>query len=145
MVFTQRIEHWADTHHPVWLDLLRLCLGIFLFVKGIVFISDISQLERLLITINIDWASMWFAHYIAFAHLVGGLLIAIGLETRPAILFQLPILIGAVLFVHPDAGDTSLNTSWWVSALTLALLLVFLVFDSGRWSVDNYMRNHPET
>ena len=144
MVFTQKIESWADRHHPAWLDLLRMSLGVFLFIKGVIFISDISELEKLLITINIEWASFLFAHYIAFAHLVGGLLIALGLETRAAILFQLPILLGAVLFVTPGEYVTTLNTEWWVSALTLGLLLLFLIFNSGRWSVDNYMRNHPE-
>ena len=76
---------------------------------------------------------------------MGGILIALGLLTRPAILFQLPILLGAVLFVHPGMDYNSINTQWWVSALTLILLLVFLVFDSGRWSIDNYMRNHLES
>lgn len=145
MVFTQKIEHWAESHHPAWLDLLRMCLGIFLFIKGIVFISDISELERLLLNLNMDWSSFWVAHYIAFAHIVGGLLIALGLLTRPAILFQLPILLGAVLFVLPGMDYNSLNTEWWISAVTLGLLLLFLVFDSGPWSLDNYMRNHPES
>jgi uncharacterized membrane protein YphA (DoxX/SURF4 family) len=145
MVFTQKIEHWAESHHPAWLDLLRMCLGIFLFIKGIVFISDISELERLLININMDWSSFWVAHYIAFAHIVGGILIALGLLTRPAILFQLPILLGAVLFVLPGMDYNSINTEWWISALTLGLLLLFWVFDSGPWSLDNYMRNHPES
>ena len=54
MVITRKIEHWAESHHPAWLDLLRMCLGIFLFMKGIVFISDISELERLLINIKMD-------------------------------------------------------------------------------------------
>jgi putative oxidoreductase len=144
MVLTQKIEHWADSHHPIWLDLLRTCLGIFLLVKGIIFISDISELERVLINLNMDWVSMALAHYIAFAHLVGGVLIAIGLVTRTAILFQLPILIGAVLFVHSERNLNTLNTEWWISALTLGLLILFYIFGSGRWSVDNYMRNHPE-
>ncbi|WP_245590648.1 DoxX family protein [Adhaeribacter aquaticus] len=121
-----------------------MALGVFLFIKGIVFISDISELQRLLINIDINWASFWFAHYIAFAHLVGGILIALGLLTRPAILFQLPILIGAVLLIRPGMDYNSINTEWWVSALTLTLLIVFYIFDSGPWSVDNYMRNHPE-
>ena len=145
MVFPQKIEHWAESHHPAWLDLLRMCLGIFLLIKGIVFISDISELERLLININMDWSSFWVAHYIAFAHLVGGVLIALGLLTRPAILFQLPILIGAVLFVRPGMDYNSINTEWWISALTLGLLILFWVFGSGPWSLDNYMRNHPES
>lgn len=145
MVLTQRIEHWAESHHPAWLDLLRMCLGIFLFIKGIVFISDISELQQLLLSINLDWSSFWFAHYIAFAHLVGGILIALGLLTRQAILFQLPILLGAVFFVLPSMDYNSINTEWWVSMLTLGLLILFLIFDSGPWSVDNYMRTHKES
>ena len=144
MEVTHRIENWADTQHPIWLDFIRLGLGIFLFIKGLIFISDIAVLERLLININMDWSSFWFAHYIAFAHLVGGLLIAIGLVTRIAILFQLPILIGAVMFVRPGLDFGSINTDWWVSVLTLVLLIVFFVFDSGRWSIDHYMRTHRE-
>lgn len=144
MDVTHKIEHWADTHHPIWLDFIRLGLGIFLFVKGLVFISDITVLERLLIQINLDWSSFLFAHYIAFAHLVGGLLIALGLVTRTAILFQLPILIGAVLFVRSGPEVSSINNEWWVSGLTLLLLVLFFIFDSGRWSVDHYMRTHRE-
>ena len=144
MEVTQKIEHWADTHHHIWLDFISFSLGIFLFIKGLIFISDISVLERLLIQINMDWSSFWFAHYIAFAHLVGGILIALGLVTRIAILFQLPILFGAVFFVQSNLNYGSINTEWWVSVLTLVLLLVFYVFDSGRWSIDQYMRTHQE-
>jgi uncharacterized membrane protein YphA (DoxX/SURF4 family) len=145
MEVTHKIENWADTHHPIWLDFIRLGLGIFLFVKGLIFISDIAVLERLLMQINLDWSSFWFAHYIAFAHLVGGLLIAMGLVTRLAVLFQLPILIGAVLFVRPGLDYGSINTEWGLSAVTLCLLIVFFIFDSGRWSIDHYMRTHRES
>ncbi len=145
MELTHKIENWADTHHPLWLDFIRLGLGIFLFVKGLVFISDIAVLERLLIQINLDWSSFWFAHYIAFAHLVGGLLIAMGLVTRIAVLFQLPILIGAVLFVRPGLDYGSINSAWGLSVITLFLLIVFFIFDSGRWSIDHYMRTHRES
>ncbi|KAA5540148.1 DoxX family protein [Adhaeribacter rhizoryzae] len=144
MELTHRIGHWADTHHPAWLDLIRMGLGTFILFKGLVFISDISVLERLLININLDWSSFIFAHYIAFAHLVGGILIALGLVTRAAILFQLPILLGAVLFVHSDESLRSINTEWWVSALTLFLLIVFFIYGSGPWSLDQYMRTHRE-
>ncbi len=145
MELTHKIENWADTHHPLWLDFIRLGLGIFLFVKGLVFISDIAVLERLLIQINLDWSSFWFAHYIAFALLVGGLLIAMGLVTRIAVLFQLPILIGAVLFVRPGLDYGSINSAWGLSVITLFLLIVFFIFDSGRWSIDHYMRTHRES
>ena len=34
-----------------------------------------------------SWVNMALAHYVAFAHLVGGILIALGLVTRLAVLF----------------------------------------------------------
>ena len=145
MEFTHRIEHWADTHHPVWLDLIRIGLGTFILFKGLIFISDISVLENILMNINMDWSSFIVAHYIAFAHLVGGIMIALGLLTRVAILFQLPILLGAVLFVHSDETLRTINTEWWVSAVTLILLIVFFIYGSGPWSIDNYMRTHRES
>ena len=145
MEFTHRIEHWADTHHPVWLDLIRIGLGTFILFKGLIFISDISVLENILMNINMDWSSFIVAHYIAFAHLVGGIMIALGLLTRVAILFQLPILLGAVLFVHSDESLRTINTEWWVSAVTLILLIVFFIYGSGPWSIDNYMRTHRES
>ncbi|MDB5261893.1 MAG: DoxX family protein [Adhaeribacter sp.] len=145
MELTHRIEHWADAHHPLWLDLIRIGLGTFILFKGLLFISDIRVLESLLMQINLDWSSFIFAHYIAFAHLVGGILIALGLLTRPAILFQFPILLGAVLFVHSDESLRTINTQWWVSAVTLILLIVFFIYGSGRWSIDNYMRTHRES
>ena len=30
MNFLHRIQHWGDSHHPKWLDIVRIILGIFL-------------------------------------------------------------------------------------------------------------------
>ncbi|PRY15515.1 putative membrane protein YphA (DoxX/SURF4 family) [Pontibacter ummariensis] len=135
-----RIERWADTHHPLWIDFLRVALGIFLLVKGIMFVQDTEALYSIMRKSQFPWVSIGLAHYVAFAHLVGGILIAIGLITRVAILFQLPILLGAVFFVNPERGFYSENTELWASVIVLALLIFFLVFGSGRFSVDHKMR-----
>jgi len=135
-----RVEHWADTHHPMWLDLVRVALGIFLLVKGYMFVQDTDALFSILRKSQFPWVSVGLAHYVAFAHLVGGLLIAMGLITRIAILFQLPILLGAVFFINPERGFYSENTELWSSIIVLILLLVFLVFGSGRFSVDHLIR-----
>lgn len=136
------IQHWADRHHPIWLDYLRIAFGIFLFVKGFLFIQDTVALQNLITTSRFGWASLAIAHYVAFAHLVGGFMIAIGYQTRIMVLFQLPILIGAVFFVNPGVGLYSGAAEFWISLLSLILLLVFLVFGSGRYSVHQYMRTH---
>ncbi|NEM97547.1 DoxX family protein [Pontibacter burrus] len=135
-----RVEHWADTHHPTWLDFLRIGLGIFLMVKGFMFVQNTDALFSIMHKSQFPWVSIGLAHYVAFAHLVGGFLIAIGLITRIAILFQIPILLGAVFFINPNHGFYSENTELWSSIIVLLLLIAFLVFGSGRLSVDRLIR-----
>ncbi len=136
-----RVESWADKHHPLWIDFLRIGLGLFIFVKGILFIQDTEALQSIMDKSLFPWVSFSMAHYVAFAHLAGGILIALGLVTRTAILFQLPILIGAVFFINPQRGFYSENTELWSSVIVLALLIFFLVFGSGRFSIDRSIRN----
>lgn len=94
---------------------------------------------------DLQFVNLALAHYVAFAHLVGGFLIALGLKTRFAILFQLPILIGAVFFVNIDQGFLSVsnNLEFELSLIVLVLLLVFLFYGSGKVSMDNWWKNHP--
>jgi putative oxidoreductase len=135
-----RIEHWADAHHPAWVDFVRMALGIFLFMKGVVFIQDTQALQTIMSNSQFQWVSFGMAHYVAFVHLVGGLLIAMGLITRVAILFQLPILLGAVFFINPQRGFYSQNAEMWSSLIVLVLLMFFLVWGSGKYSVDRLIR-----
>ena len=93
-----KIEHWADTHHPKWIDFIRVVLGLFILYKGILFISNTGALMNLIREADIGFFHMALAHYVAFAHLVGGLLIAIGLLTRLAVVIQIPILLMAVFW-----------------------------------------------
>lgn len=139
-----KIEHWADTHHPKWMDFIRVVLGLFILYKGILFISNTDALMNLMREADIGFFHMALAHYVAFAHLVGGLLIALGLLTRLAVIVQIPILLVAVFLVNIDQGflSASNNLEFESSLIVLVLLFVFLIFGSGKFSVDEYMRNH---
>ena len=140
-----KIESWADRHHPQWIDFLRIVLGLFILYKGILFISNTGALMDLMANKDLQFFNLGMAHYVAFAHLVGGCLIALGLVTRFAIIFQLPILFVAVFFVNIEAGFLSVsnNLEFEMSLLVLILLIVFLVYGSGKFSLDNYMKEHP--
>ncbi|WP_194774893.1 DoxX family protein [Pararhodonellum marinum] len=140
-----RIEGWADKHHPNWLDYVRIALGLFILYKGIMFISNTQALMDVTSTVDLAFFNMALAHYVAFAHLVGGILIALGLLTRIAILFQLPILFFAVFFVNIKQGflSASNNLEFEISLLVLILLIVFLIYGSGKFSVDHWMKEHP--
>jgi putative oxidoreductase len=140
-----KIEHWADTHHPIWIDYIRIALGLFIFIKGIMFIGNTDRLMTMMTEIDMGFVNMALAHYVAFAHLVGGLLIAMGLLTRFAIIFQLPILFFAVFFVNIKQGFLSVsnNLEFEISLIVLILLIVFLIYGSGKVSIDEFMKNHP--
>ncbi|GAA4445130.1 hypothetical protein GCM10023091_36290 [Ravibacter arvi] len=139
----QRLEYWGDRHHPAWLDVVRIGLGVFLFAKGIGFISDTTRLTELVSGLRIDFWPVVAVHYVAFAHIFGGFLIAFGLLTRFACLVQIPILVVAVFFVNIRQGFSYLNSELWISLLCLFLTLLFYIVGSGRMSMDDWMRRHP--
>lgn len=139
----QRIEYWGDRHHPVWLDVVRIGLGIFLFAKGIGFISDTNRLTELVNGTRIDLIPVFAVHYVAFAHIFGGFLIAFGVLTRVAALLQIPILLVAVFFVNLRQGFSYLNSELWISLVTLLFVALFYIVGSGRISMDEWMKRHP--
>nr|WP_307876440.1 DoxX family protein [Parapedobacter lycopersici] len=125
---------------------MRIVLGIAIFLRGVTFLGNTESLRILLASTNIPELYTWAAvHYIAFAHLVGGILIAIGLLTRVAVGFQLPILLGAVFLVNLPQGFTFLNSELWASLLILVLLIVFFISGSGPYSLDHQMRGRRKS
>ncbi|PWJ59890.1 putative membrane protein YphA (DoxX/SURF4 family) [Dyadobacter jejuensis] len=142
MKIIDKIEQWGDAHHPAWLDFLRIGLGALLFFKGVSFISDTARIMELVSGLDIQLWTVTAIHYVAFAHIFGGFMIAIGALTRLAAIVQLPILITAVFFVNLRMGFSYLNSELWLSLLTLFLLVLFIVVGSGTMSTDEYMRKH---
>lgn len=124
-------------------DLVRAYLGIGLFVRGILFVSR-PELVMNYLSSTSDWFLPYaLAHYVAIAHLGGGLLLAIGLVTRLAAAAQLPVLFGAVFFIHSGEGlMLTAGQSLEFSALVLMLLGIYLVFGSGQLSVDAKLSEH---
>ena len=125
------------------IEFLRMFLGGLLFLKGYFFIENISEIYGL-IEENMEYSSFIVAHYVAIAHLVGGLMLAFGLFTRLALLIQLPVLIGAVFFI--DTQDTMLATGsqFEYSLVVLVLLLVFFVYGGGKWSANHRILRNKE-
>ncbi|WP_316801702.1 DoxX family protein [Pedobacter nototheniae] len=141
----RKIEHWGDVHQSKWLDFLRIILGLVIFGKGVSFISDTSTLQNLITQNNVfGFSGVLISvaiHIIAFAHLVGGILITLGLVTRFAVVIQIPILLFAVFFVNLTYGFSMLNSELWLSVLVLFMLILFWVVGSGPLSVDEGLKN----
>ncbi|MBW4360960.1 DoxX family protein [Flavobacterium taihuense] len=131
------LNKWANAHTYLPVDVLRMALGVFLFMKGVYFVSNIQYLVDLISPIEKIGGGMFLLHYIAPAHLVGGILIFFGLLTRWAIIAQLPILICAIIinfmgFMH--------HQNLLLALLSLGVCVFFLIYGSGKNSADYFFK-----
>lgn len=143
MLSLNRCRSWLHARPDVMIDLIRVYLGVALFFKGVYFMEHREYLLKMME----DAGGMWFApaalaHYIVPAHLVGGLMLALGLLTRVAALAQIPVLLGAVFYVHmPRLSGLSQETvgrqNLELSALVLFLTVLVLLHGAGRFSLDH--------
>jgi len=141
MLSLQRVNDWSLRHQPQWLVIVRIVLGLCLLAKGITFIRNSTMLQEIFTNSSIPHGLWWMAYFIPWAHLFGGFMIVIGLFTRLAVLLQIPILIGAVIFVNTRSGVYSGQSDLLFSILVLALLIFFLIEGSGSYSVDRQVKN----
>ncbi|HSD62958.1 MAG TPA: DoxX family protein [Ignavibacteriaceae bacterium] len=140
MNWTLLIENWADRHHPKWIDYLRILLGIILLLKGIALIINREQVILNMEMSNIDvFSFLVTSQYVLVFYIAGGLLVAIGLLTRIIVLFQIPILIATIIFIDYHKGLFALNSELIYSILILGLLIFYLIYGSGKISVDNLL------
>ena len=138
----QRFVSWLDTYREIAFDLIRIYLGVGLFVRGVLFAYDSAAYTALVPANAPAWVSLpGFFVAVAFVHIVGGAAIAVGMYTRLAALLQIPVLFGAVFLSL--AGLFSPNESFELSTLVLFLLALVLVYGSGRWSVDHFWKREP--
>ena len=127
-----------SANNPVWMDGLRILLGIFLIIKGMLFLEHTTDVFYIFSS-NQNLLSTGKAHVLtSMVHVVGGLMIAFGMLTRLALLCQIPILIGALLIVEPQNDGISLTNAELILSLAItALLLFFMIKGPGRYSIDN--------
>ena len=145
MNYLQRLEYWGEAHHPKYLDVLRIAFGLFLLIKGIEFANNTALLtDAMADSININ--PLLFSliiQYTIFGHIIGGFLIAVGLLTRLACLLQIPILIGALVFIRWEVMQHF--SQFFLALLTLILLFYFMVVGSGPWSLDRELWKNEKT
>ena len=139
-----RVEEWADNHHPVWLDYLRIILGLLIVVRCFLFAANQAVVTNFLLSHRLEYLTFMGAQYLILIGIGGGILIAFGVLTRFAVLVNLPIVIGTLFFVPVHGGLTFLNSDVFVSLAILIFLLVYLVFGSGIISFDSYFKTHND-
>jgi uncharacterized membrane protein YphA (DoxX/SURF4 family) len=124
---------WFEEHKNLSYALLRIFIGTALFFRGLLFIFDPAKLTSLAGSEQY----FWMYSFIAIVHLIGGALLAVGFFTRLAALIQIPILFGAVFFVHLKQGLLQSGQSLELSVMVLFVLVIFFLFGAGELSIDN--------
>ena len=137
MDLLHRLEFWGDRHHPRWMDIVRIALGIFLVYKAVDFLNNMGNLVSLM-SQNTSFGSFAYllaGHYVVFAHLLGGILLIFGVLTRFACVIQIPVMIGAIFFVGTNKEMLRPYSELLVSIIILLLLVYFLIAGNGPLSV----------
>ena len=80
-----------------------------------------------------------FAWAAALSEFLGGLLIALGLATRPAALFAGVTMAVAAFVRHADDPFSGLEKSF----LYLVAFVALLIAGAGRYALDHYLRREP--
>jgi putative oxidoreductase len=134
----ERCRVWLQAHDDLFLDLIRIYIGAGLFVKAFYLMAHRDYLAQVIGDSGNAWfATAAVAQYVIIAHMIGGALLVFGLLTRLAAFAQLPILLGAVFYVHlPHIATVEPRQHLEYSALVAFLLFWIGVFGAGRWSVD---------
>lgn len=134
------LTSWADAHHPKWLDVLRMLLGVVLFLKGLSFILNKDVTMQVLHDNNYEFIPVLLLHYVIIFQMAHSVLIALGLITRIAIAAQFPIVLGAGILMLTTGSLAPLDSDLFLILLLLFLLAFFFVYGPGPLSVDAVIR-----
>lgn len=130
---------------PKWLTIPRVILGIIILVRGISFVQDMTGLQSLVQKPGFAFLennAATIAVAIAYFNLLGGFFIAIGLFTRWMSVLQLPIIIGAIIFVNIEAAYRITSYELALSIVVFILLIIFIIKGSGPLSADEFFRTY---
>jgi putative oxidoreductase len=143
---TVQNENWLRTRSDLFMDMIRAYLGIGLFVKGIYILQNQAMFQQFIEnTGNMPLSLMAAAHYVIPVHLVGGVMLLLGLATRYAAVAQIPLLIGAIFYVYlPRFATLELRQNLEFTGLVLFLLSLLSVYGSGRYSLDYILHRSEE-
>lgn len=145
MALIQNAPATVSPHFPKWLTIPRVILGIIIFLRGISFFQDMSGLEALVQKPGLAFLennAATIAVVITYFNLLGGFFIAVGLFTRWMCVLQLPIIIGAIIFVNTESVSRLTSYELGLSVIVFILIIVFIIKGSGPISADEFFRTY---
>jgi putative oxidoreductase len=138
-----KISAWDDKY-PFLFVLLRVALGMILTIQGVFFLTSIEPLFHLIRNSSLNELNMnmFLALFVCWAHLLGGTFIVLGLLTRVSALVQIPILLGAIVFINLNSRQAFSFPELLLSVIVLILSVFFAMAGGGKYSMDIYAKRH---
>lgn len=133
----KHLANWLSGHGDWAIEFVRAYLGALLIWRGFYILENTGQFLELLNAQELPMAAFFFAHYVVFAHVIGGAMLAIGLLTRVVAAFQTPILLGAVFILYARGAAGAPGSELEYALLVLGLLTMYVFYGGGRLSVDH--------
>lgn len=140
-------------HQALGVAILRVALGAIYLMHGYLGASVLGPAvvaQYVKRTGFPDAFAEPFAWYVIVAHVVGGLMLLVGFWTPLAALAQVPIIAGAVAFIHapqgffmraiPSEGGRYVAGGYEFTLLVLAATLALALTGAGAFSIDGRRR-----
>jgi putative oxidoreductase len=129
-------------YRDIGLLILRVGIGIMFMGHGLPKLTAGPEkwaiLGGTMEVLGVSFAPMAWGFMAAFSEFAGGILLALGLFTRPACFFLLATMIVAAS-MHISKGDPFLKYSHAMEAGILFLGLIFI--GPGKYSIDNLIKS----
>jgi putative oxidoreductase len=131
------IFHHFDKYRDTGLLILRVGIGIMFMYHGFPKLTAgpelWTNLGGALSNLGIGFAPTFFGFMAALSEFAGGLLLLLGLFTRPACFFLFITMVVAAL-MHLTGGDSFGEASHAIEAAILFVSLIFI--GPGKYSLD---------
>lgn len=135
---TARIDRWAIRHHPYVIEFLRMGLGFFLIIRGLMLMLNETILETMVLNSQFEWLSFGVLQFINVLLIFGGVMVMLGFYTRPAAAILAVLMI--IMILQANLTFPILDVGRVISTylFSLVLLLFFIFYGSGYLSIDRY-------
>ena len=128
----ERLPHYA----PAMLSLLRIVAGLLFFEHGTQKFLSFPAGEMA----GGGWALANPGHFAGIVEIIAGLLIALGLLTRPAAFIASGTMAVAYWLAHAPQNPFPVNNLGDAAILYCFVFLYFVFAGPGPWSIDAKLR-----
>jgi uncharacterized membrane protein YphA (DoxX/SURF4 family) len=124
--------------------IFRVILGGALFIKGVDFVRNKAVLKQVISETDLLDKFSILETAIPWIHLLGGLLILIGMFTRIVIFIQIPLVVGAIIVLFNTQNTSFFSTEMIFAVTILLMLIIYLKFGDGFYSWKNLIHKERD-